>query len=337
MKNQNIRSWVKAVIENRERIAIPIMTHPGIELIGKTVSQNVKDGKTHFESMKALDDKYPSGACTTIMDLTVEAEAFGATVNIPEDEIPTVRGRLLSSHEDVENLKIPKLTDARLPEFILACKLAAENIEDKPVFGGIIGPFSLAGRLFDMSELMIACYCEPETAELLLEKCATFLKEYCIEMKKQGIDGIVIAEPAAGLLSNDGCSEFSSKYVKPIVDAVQDDNFIVILHNCGNTGHCTPAMVETKSAGYHFGNKIDMVEAIKGCPTDTLVMGNLDPVTVLKAGTAEEVKVATKELLEKTAIYPNFILSSGCDVPPHTPHANIEAFYSALSEFNQKH
>ena len=56
---------------------------------------------------------------------------------------------------------------------------------------------------------------------------------------------------------------------------VQDDHFTVILHNCGNTGHCTKAMVATGAAAYHFGNKIDMVEALKEVPADSLAMGNL--------------------------------------------------------------
>ena len=32
---------------------------------------------------------------------------------------------------------------------------------------------------------------------------------------------------------------------REIVEKVQDDHFTVILHNCGNTGHCTKAMVAT--------------------------------------------------------------------------------------------
>ena len=46
------------------------------------------------------------------------------------------------------------------------------------------------------------------------------------------------------------------------------------------------------------------------------------------------VKEATLQLLEATRAYPNFILSSGCDIPPYTPSANIDAFYAALEEFN---
>jgi uroporphyrinogen decarboxylase len=332
---ENLKKWIEDVISQKSRLAIPIMTHPGIELIGKTVRETVTSGEVHYQAIKALNDTYPAAACTVIMDLTVEAEAFGAEVNFPEDDIPTVIGRLVSDEESVKNLQVPDIAAARVPEYLLANKLASENIKDKPVFSGMIGPYSLAGRLYDMSEFMMACYCEPEVAEMLLEKCTEFLIKYCKALKATGADGVVLAEPAAGLMSNDGCSEFSSKYIKEIVDAVQDDTFIVILHNCGNGGHCTSATVESGAAAYHFGNKIDMVEALKGCPADSLVMGNLDPVTVLQQASPEEVRNATMELLKATAEYLNFIISTGCDVPPHTSHDNIKAFYSAIEEYNK--
>jgi len=332
----NMQLWMQSIINSKKRIAMPVMTHPGIELIGKTVLEAVSDGNVHFEAIKALDKKYPSAACTVIMDLTVEAEAFGATVNFPENEIPTIVGRLVSDMESVKKLQIPDLSAGRIPQYILANQLTAEYSKDKPAFGGAIGPFSLAGRLYDMSEFMLACYCEPEVTELLLKKCTEFLKTYCLEMKKQGANGVVIAEPAAGLLDNDGCNEFSSRYIQQIVDAVQDDSFMVVLHNCGNTGHCTAAMLETGALGYHFGNKINMVQALDDCPPNVLAMGNLDPVNIFKLATPEAVRLATLELLSATFNYPNFVLSSGCDVPPHTPHINIEAFYEALKEYNNQ-
>lgn len=334
MKTMNMKEWVANVIGNNKRVAIPIMTHPGIELIGKTVYEAVTDGHVHYEAIKVLDDKYPSAACSVIMDLTVEAEAFGASVDFPQNDIPTVVGRLLTDMESVQKLEIPTMDKARLPQYLLANRLAAENISDKPVFAGMIGPFSLAGRLYDMSEFMMACYCEPDIANLLLAKCTEFLTRYCLELKKQGVQGVLIAEPAAGLLSNDGCSDFSSKYVKTIVEAVQDDNFIVILHNCGNTGQCTDAMVETGAAGYHFGNAINMVEALKACPSDAVVMGNIDPVVLFQQSSAEVLSDATMHLLKETEAFPNFVLSTGCDVPPHIPQENIIAFYDTLNKYN---
>ena len=78
----------------------------------------------------------------------------------------------------------------------------------------------MAGRLFDMTEIMIAVMIEPEPIRILLEKITTFLIEYAKAFKDVGANGIVIAEPAAGLLSPELCEEFSSKYVQRIVEEV---------------------------------------------------------------------------------------------------------------------
>ncbi len=324
------------MLQEKKRIAIPIMTHPGIELIGKTVLEAVTDGQTHADAICALKEKFPSAAVTAIMDLTVEAEAFGSQVMFSKNEIPNVVGRLVCDYDSVAALEVPSLDKVRVQEYLKANTITARRIKDKPVYGGAIGPFSLAGRLFDLSELMMAIYIEPQTVSLLLDKCTEFSIKYISAIKATGVQGVVLAEPAAGLVSGDDCKAYSSKYVKKIVDAVQDEKFSVILHNCGNTGHCTKAMVETGAAALHFGNKADMVEALESCPADLPLLGNIDPVGVMQMATPEEVHKKTMDLLEATAKYPNFILSTGCDVPPRTPFENIAAFYSALEEFNAR-
>lgn len=311
------------------------MTHPGIELCGRTVMDAVTDGQVHADAICALDSRFPAAAVTAIMDLTVEAEAFGAQIAFSRDEIPNVIGRLVSDYDSVSALEVPDLDSGRVQEFLKANRIAKSRITGKPVYGGAIGPFSLAGRLFDLSEFMMALYTEPETAILLLEKCTEFIIKYLKAMKDTGIDGVILAEPAAGLVSNDDCFSYSTVYVRRIVDAVQDGSFKVILHNCGNTGHCTDAMVKSGAAALHFGNRADMVEALKACPPELTVMGNIDPVGVLQMGTPDTVKAETLALLEATSDFGNFILSTGCDVPPHIPFNNISAFYEALEEYNR--
>lgn len=331
----NMRSWMQEIINNPKRVAVPIMTHPGIEYINKTVRDAVTDGCAHAEAIKVLQEKYPSAAATVIMDLTVEAEAFGAEIVFPQHEVPSVTGRLLTDEAAIESLEVPALNRGRIAQYLKANMLAAKSIADRPVLAGCIGPYSLAGRLYDMSEIMMLIYINPEAAAVLLQKCTDFITRYCLALKATGVSGVVMAEPAAGLLSNEDCQQYSSVYVKQIIDKVQDDNFAVILHNCGNTGHCTQAMVTTGAMGYHFGNKINMVDALKEVPADALAMGNLDPVGIFKMSTAEQVKQATLQLLNETAAYPNFVLSSGCDTPPHVPMENIDAFFEALEEYNQ--
>lgn len=326
--------WIDQIMQSENRIAVPIMTHPGIEEIGKRVIDAVTDGETHYQAIKALADKYETGACTVIMDLTVEAEAFGCQIGFAEDEVPNVVNRLVYDSASIEALPIPEMTQGRLPEYLKANKLAVENITDRPVLAGCIGPYSLAGRLYDMSEIMVAIYIEPDTIHVLLEKCTAFILDYCRELKRIGVQGVIMAEPAAGLLSNEDCQAFSTDYVRRIVDALQDDGFSIVLHNCGNKGQCTQAMIASGAAGLHFGNAIDMQEALEECLSDVLVMGNLDPVGIFKQATPEAVYSATTALLRETRKYKNFVISSGCDIPPHTPDSNIQAFFEAVNRYN---
>lgn len=330
----NTTAWIKSLIESGRLAAMPIMTHPGIELLGRRVLDAVTDGRVHFEAIEALNERFPQSAgCTVIMDLTVEAEAFGASLHFADDEVPSVVGRLVSNLDEVKALEVPSLDAARVPEYLRANRLAAERI-DKPVFAGCIGPYSLAGRLFDMTEIMMGIYTEPETVNLLLEKCTEFIRNYCLALRECGVAGVIMAEPAAGLLPDEECMRYSSVYVKRIVEAVQGDSFAVILHNCGNTGHCTQAMVATGAKAYHFGNKIDMLDALRECPADVLVMGNLDPVGIFRNATPQQMETVTRDLLNRAAGYPNFVISSGCDTPPQVPFENIEAFYKTVEEFN---
>ena len=41
MGKLNMKEWISQTIQRKETIAIPIMTHPGIEFIGKTVHDAV--------------------------------------------------------------------------------------------------------------------------------------------------------------------------------------------------------------------------------------------------------------------------------------------------------
>ena len=152
--------------------------------------------------------------------------------------------------------------------------------------------------------------------------------------KADGLDGIIVAEPMAGLLAPERCEIFSSRYVARLVDAVQDQGFSVILHNCGRTTRLVGSMAGTGAHGLHFGNAVNMRDIAPQIPADRLLLGNIDPVGILRQASPEDVACSVTQLLEDMQAYPNFVLSTGCDIPPGTPLENIDAFFQALNRFN---
>jgi uroporphyrinogen decarboxylase len=327
----NMNEWVKGILASNKTPALPLLTSCGFELIGNSILDGVSDGSVQARAIIELHDTYPSIACPMVMDLSVEAEAFGARIRFTDKEIPVVLRPLLETTDSIADLEIPGLDRGRLPEFLKAARLSVEAITDRPVFGVCIGPYSLAGRLLGMTEIMTEMMINPESIRLLVGKCASFLMSYILEFKRMGVQGILIAEPAAGLLSPDSCDEYSSALIRNIVAAAQDDYFMVVLHNCGNTGILNKSMLSTGARALHFGNRNNIVETLKQIPSDILVLGNIDPVNIMRYSTPGIIIKEIKQLLESARNYRNFILSSGCDIPPGTPKANIGAFYEAVS------
>jgi len=333
----DMKQWIKDQIASPVKRGVPVLSFPSTQLLGITVKELISSSELQAKGMKAVADRTPACAAVSMMDLSVEAETFGATIHVSDDEVPTVVGAVLEdaeSVEDIDAMKQPKVGDGRTGIYIDAIREAVKLITDRPVLAGIIGPYSLAGRLMDMTTIMVNCYEEPEMVHAVLERVTDFLIEYAKGYKAVGAHGIVMAEPAAGLLSPDLNAEFSVPYVKKLVDAVQDDEFIVVYHNCGPAvDKMIPELLEIGAAGYHFGNAISMIDILPQMPADVLVMGNVDPVSQFRNGTVESIKADTKRIMEECCNYPNFVISSGCDIPPVSPWENIDAFFEAVTEF----
>ena len=331
---RNMKQWVADTIATPTKQAVPVLSFPAVQLMDITVRDLISSSEYQAKGMKMVADKVASGASVSLMDLSVEAECFGSEIRVSDDEVPTVVGAVVEDEDAADALVIPEVGACRTGIYIDAIAKAAELITDRPVFAGVIGPFSLAGRLMDVGEAMAYCYEEPDMVHTVLEKTTAFLIEYCNAYKAAGANGVVMAEPLAGMLSPALAEEFSHPYVKQTVDAVQTDEFAVIYHNCGdNVALMTAGIYDIGAMGYHFGNACRLADMIPSAPADVLVMGNVDPAGQISHGTPESVRAATLQVMEECHHAPNFVISSGCDIPPMSPWGNIEAFFAAVDEF----
>jgi uroporphyrinogen decarboxylase len=332
--NRNMKAWLKDMIASPNKKALPVLSFPAIQLMGITVRELISDAGRQAEGMRLVAERVNSAASVSLMDLSVEAECFGSTIRVSDEEVPTVTGAVVKSEEDVDDLVVPPVGAGRTGVYIEAIGKAVRAIHDRPVLAGIIGPFSLTGRLMDVTEVMYALYDEPETVTKVLEKVTDFLIEYALRYREIGADGVLMAEPLAGLLTPAQAEEFSCRYVKKLIDRVQTDEFIVVYHNCGNA---VPSMTNELAAmgasAYHFGNAVDMEDILRKMPPDVPCLGNVDPAGQFRNGTPASIREATLKLMEKCSKYPNFVISSGCDIPPASRWENIDAFFGAVDEF----
>lgn len=324
-----MKDALKKILKKKDE-TIPILSFPSAQLLGIGVNELIASSDMQCEGMKKIVERCPVGASLNMMDLSVEAEAFGATVMFSDNEIPTVTEGAISDISMAEELTVPPVGTGRTQTYIDGVKKAKEEITSVPVFCGVIGPYSLAGRLFDMTGLMMECFDSPEDVKVLIGKAAKFITNYIEAFKKAGADGVIMAEPAAGLLSPALNDEFSIPFVKEIIDKVQDESFVVCYHNCGdNVVHMADSIASLGADIYHFGNAITLSHIIPLMPTDSIVMGNIDPV-LFKRGTVADVQNAVQEVFDQCSKFDNFMLSSGCDIPYDAPWENIDAYFEKV-------
>lgn len=330
----DMEKWISQMLLSQVKRPMPILSYPSVQLLNIGVNDLISSSDTLAEGMRLVAERTDAAASCSMMDLSVEAEAFGSPVRFSDDEVPTVTDGIVKTMQDAESLAVPDTGKGRIALYIDAIRKASQLITDRPVLAGVIGPLSLAGRLIGVSDVMIDFYDEPEKVHAVLKKSAEFIAKYAKAYKSAGADGVVMAEPLAGLLSPALCEQFSTPYVKTIADAVRDSGFTLIYHNCGNSAvNLIDSILKTGAAAYHFGNAVSMQRVLELMPPDVLVMGNIDPAGQFMNGTPDSIRGAAKELLEKCGKYNNFVISSGCDIPPFSSWDNIDAFFEAVKEY----
>lgn len=113
----NMDQWTKELLEAPVKKALPVLSFPSIQLMGITVKELINDSDLQAKGMKAVADRTPnSGGAVSLMDLSVEAECFGAPIRVADDEVPTVVGPVLDTEIDedermeaAEALEVPEI------------------------------------------------------------------------------------------------------------------------------------------------------------------------------------------------------------------------------------
>lgn len=167
---RNMYQWVEELKTTGMKKTTPVLSFPCVQLMGITVRELISSSDVQAQGMKLVADRVPSGASVSMMDLSLEAECFGSEIWVTDDEVPTVVGSIVSTQEQADALKVPKVGDKRSGMYVEAIQKAVELITDRPVLAGIIGPYSLAGRLLDVSEAMVYCFTDPKMVHSVWRK-----------------------------------------------------------------------------------------------------------------------------------------------------------------------
>ncbi len=309
---------------------IPLIGIAGTALTDYSISQVLSNGKIQAETLRKVYDKFHPDGIFTMMDLTVETEALGLAINFPQDNVPTVATHPINDKESLDHLRrnYQKMS-ARMPVFVEATHQMREIIPTT-IGAYVIGPFTLAGELTGVENLLTITMTQPDFLKHLLDFSITVISDYAEELYQAGADQLCVLEPTAMMLSPDQFIQFSQFPFKEILTNISCND--VLLHICGNTTHLLEGMMKSGATGLSLDATVNFPTIINKIPPTVNLIGNLDPVRVFLQGNEAAVYRETKNLIKAMRGHNNFILSSGCDLPKETPLKNISAFMKAAKE-----
>ena len=202
---------------------------------------------------------------------------------------------------------------------------------DKLIEGWIEGPCAESADLRGINTLMLDFYDDPDFVRRLFD----FVVEMGLRFAKAQLDAgaqlIGVGDAAASLIGPQLYDEFVWPYEKRLVDGLHALGAKVRLHICGNTSKILEGMGRLGCDMVDLDYFVSVADARRAMGPDQVLLGNLDPVRVIRDGTPESIAAAVAECHRQAG--PHYIVGAGCEIPRGTPPDNL----LALTRYAQTH
>lgn len=334
----NSRERVLAFLEGREVDSIPCLPITmmfAAAQIGVRYGQYVRDHRLMVEGQIRTSERFGTDQVSGISDPTREATDLGAPVVWFEDQPPSmVAGNaLLERKSDLLRLKPPDpLGGGRMHDRVNAMALFRERVgKEKLVEGWVEGPCGQGSNLRGIHTLMVDFMDDPAFVHDLFAFIVEMELRFGRAQIEAGADQIGMGDPAASLVGPRVYEEFVLPYQKKIVDGLHAAGARVRLHICGNTRKMTAAMARTGADIIDLDSMSPLEEARRNMGPRQALLGNIDPVRALADGTPESVAAAIAACHQAAGL--RYMVGAGCEVPRHTPPANM----LALRDYARSH
>jgi MtaA/CmuA family methyltransferase len=272
---------------------------------------------------------------SVISDPAREAADCGATIKYFPDQPPAVdeMHARLAEKCALASMKVPDpLGGGRMHDRVQGVALLKQRVrDDKLIEGWIEGPCAEAADLRGINTLMMDFYDDPAFVRDLFEFIVEMELRFARAQVEAGIDLMGVGDAAASLVGPAIYEEFVRPYEKKLVDGLHALGTRVRLHICGNTRRILAGIGRLACEIVDLDFMVPLSEAREEMGSGQVLLGNIDPVRVLRDGTRESIAVALAECHRQAG--PRYIVSAGCEVPRDTPVENLRA----LSDYARAH
>jgi MtaA/CmuA family methyltransferase len=263
----------------------------------------------------------------TMSDPAREAADCGAPVQyFDQQPVALIEDRaLLADKTKLATLKIPDpLGGRRMTNAIRALELFQRRLGgEKLVEGWVEGPMAEGADLRGINTIMLDFFDDPDFVRDLFAFVIEMELRFAKAQLQAGADLIGIGDAAASLVGPRIYAEFVWPYEKKLVEGIHALGGRARLHICGNTRRLLEGMGRLGCEIVDLDFLSPVGEGRGAMGPNQMLLGNVNPVVVLRNGTPEQVSAAIAECHRQAG--PRFIVAAGCEVPRDTPRDNLRA------------
>ena len=308
---------------------MPITMQFACDLIGAKYKDYETDHRVLVEGQMRVADQFGSDYVNTMSDPAREAADCGAVVEFFEDSPAAMveEQALLADKTKLAKLKIPDpLGGGRMHNGVQAIALFKEKLRgEKLIEGWIEGPMAEAADLRGINTLMLDFYDDPQFVRALFEFVVEMELRFAKAQVEAGIDLIGVGDAAASLVGPQIYEEFVWPYEKKLIDGLHALGTKARLHICGNTRFALAGMGRLGCEIVDLDSLSPIAEGRAQMGPNQILLGNINPVTVLRGGTPKVIFDAVAECQRQAG--PRYIVGAGCEVPRDTPPENVRALF----------
>lgn len=340
MKERILKQLTDKYYSEEKRLVAPLIGFPGVNLVGTSIKLAQQNYGEHIKVIKSIVERFQPDVVFPLMDLSVEANAIGRYTLFPQNESATIVTENFCAEEIRTIESVDVLLDSRLFGYTETMRRMNALLPKSVMKGAYVtGPYTLAGLLMGAQNAAMATIISPDELLQICEFTTSIIKKYVNALIENGAQLICVLEPSAVMLGPDQFEMFSSSFVKTICELCESKKAASVYHICGNSSHLVQKMceagVDALSLDSHEAG-IDLPAIAGQIPDDVVLIGNVNPVGSILNGKPEDVAGDVNSLLQAMDDFPNFILSTGCDLPQEIPLENIDAFMKAGREYRIK-
>jgi len=263
---------------------------------------------------------------SAISDPAREAADLGAAIEWFEDQPPAINeGHALLADKSVfASLRPPDVHAGRMGDRVRALELFRREVGgDLLIEGWVEGPCAEAADLRGINNLMTDFTDDPIFVHDLMEFVVDMELSFAKAQIEAGADLIGIGDAAASLVGPKVYKDIVWPFEKRLVDGIHAMGGLVRLHICGNTKRILEGMgrLGADIVDLDYPSPVAMGRAAMG--PNQVLLGNLDPVKVVRDGTPETVTEAIAACHRDAG--DRYIAGAGCEICRGTPDANIFA------------